>query len=103
MSGRFVLTRSGPARIEARGRIDTANAAEVLREGDRAIEAPVVVDLAALESADSVTLAVLLAWAARSDAQGRVTFAAMPPHLGALARLSGVEGLLGIAGDARAA
>ncbi len=99
MSERFTLAPVAPGRLQARGRIDTANAAQVLRDGGRVIASPVDIDLAGLESADSVTLAVLLAWAAR----GGVTFSSLPPPLRALAHLSGVEALLAAARDARAA
>ncbi len=103
MSERFTLARVAPGRLQARGRIDTANAAAVLREGERVITAADDIDLAGLASADSVTLAVLLAWAARPQVRGGVTFSALPPPLRALAHLSGVEALLENARGARAA
>ena len=101
MSATFALTREAPGRLRASGRIDVGNAASVLREGARNIDASLAsIDLGALESADSVTLAVLLAWAARAQAAGRpIDFSAMPPRLQALARLSGVERMLGVAAN----
>jgi ABC-type transporter Mla MlaB component len=96
MSATFALTREAPGRLRASGRIDVDNAAVALRDGTRAIEgAPASIDIGALESADSVTLAVLLAWAARASLTGHdVGFVGMPPRLRALARLSAVEGML---------
>ena len=94
MTTAFALERIGPGKMRASGRIDTANAAAVLDDGARAIDAPAEIDLSALSSADSVTLAVLLAWGARTAPRGGVRYSALPPHLRALARLSGVEVLL---------
>ena len=96
MSAAFTLAGDVPGHLRASGRIDVGNAASVLREGTRAIEGtPVSIDLGALESADSVTLAVLIAWAARARVAGHgIGFSAMPARLRALARLSGVERML---------
>ncbi len=81
------------------GVIDTENAAIALQQADRLLGAAgrSVVDLSRLGSTDSVTLAVLLAWAARLNRAGQaVQFSGMPEHLRALARLSEVEALLGL-------
>lgn len=90
------MTRESAGSLRASGRIDVDNAATALHEGTAAIGGvPARIDLAALESADSVTLAVLIAWAARARAAGQaVGYTAMPPRLQALARLSGVESML---------
>ncbi|HEX6834348.1 MAG TPA: STAS domain-containing protein [Rudaea sp.] len=82
------------------GVISFANAASALaglpptaRDGS-----PVTVDLKALENADSATLAVLIAWAARMrEARTPMRFSNAPQGLRNLARLCDVEGLLGLA------
>ena len=97
MTARFTITRATPGRLHARGRIDVGNAATVLDHcRDLAPGGVTTVDLGALDSADSVTLAVLLAWAARvSESGGRLDFVAVPARLRALAHLSDAEPLLG--------
>jgi ABC-type transporter Mla MlaB component len=88
------------------GRIDVDNAATALARGADlfAVGKSLSVDLSALESADSVTLAVLLAWAARARrAGGMLSFEAASSHLRSIAHLSDADGLLGFDGgtDAR--
>jgi anti-anti-sigma regulatory factor len=87
------------------GRIDVDNASTALSRGAGlfATGKPVTVDLSALESADSVTLAVLLAWAVRAcRAGGRLSFEGVSSHLRSIAHLSDAEGLLGFDSDAGA-
>ena len=99
MTAGFTLTRESPSLLRASGRIDVANAARALERCRASVEShgAAAVDLAALESADSVTLAVLLAWAARvSETGGRLGFVAMSPRLRALAHLSDIESLPGL-------
>lgn len=78
------------------GRIDVDNATDALARGRAGLAGMRRrVDLSALESADSVTLAVLLAWAAPASLRGApVTFAGMSSRLQALAHLSDVGLLL---------
>lgn len=86
--------------VRVAGTIDVGNAPRVLREGDAAIAAAKqpVVDVSTLASADSVTLAVLVAWSAHAAKAGRpLAFRGLPERLRALAHLSDAEGLLGLA------
>ncbi|MEO8011511.1 MAG: STAS domain-containing protein [Dokdonella sp.] len=80
------------------GRINVDNASDALARGREFLSgAQRRVDLSALESADSVTLSVLLAWAAPSSRRGEaVEFAGMPSRLQALAHLSDADQLLRI-------
>lgn len=58
--------------------------------------APAAVDLSAVESADSSALALLLEWQALARRQGRrLEFRSPPESLRVIARLTGVDGLLG--------
>ena len=98
MSG-LRVQREDDGCVHVCGVIDTGNAAAALQQADRlaGVDGRLVVDLSRLASTDSVTLAVLLAWAARLTRAGQaVQFTGMPEHLRALARLSEVEGLLGL-------
>jgi ABC-type transporter Mla MlaB component len=59
--------------------------------------APGNVDLSALVDADSATLAVLIAWAAQVRQRGgSLSYLNAPQALRNLARLSDVDGLLGL-------
>ncbi|HOX70502.1 MAG: STAS domain-containing protein [Dokdonella sp.] len=85
------------------GRIDVTNAGQALADGAKfSIAATrIEIDLQDLESADSVTLAVLLAWASAARRKGgELVYRGIPARLRAIAHLSGAESLLGI--DARA-
>jgi ABC-type transporter Mla MlaB component len=56
------------------------------------------IDLAALDNADSATLAVLIAWSAQALARGaQLRYLHAPQGLRNLAKLADVEGLLGLA------
>ncbi|MEO7431522.1 MAG: STAS domain-containing protein [Dokdonella sp.] len=56
------------------------------------------VDVAGVEAVDSATLAVLLAWAARAQTDGkRIRYTGVPVGLRALAHLCDAEPMLGIA------
>lgn len=53
-------------------------------------------DLGGVKAADSSALALMLAWQRRAQAQGRsLKFLNVPANVDALARLYGVDGLLG--------
>ncbi|MEP6881729.1 MAG: STAS domain-containing protein [Dokdonella sp.] len=94
------LTIESISNIEARvaGRIDVDNAAQVLSRGAAMFAGQrMTVDVVGLQSADSVTLAVLLAWVERAQNSGGVLiFKGISSRLRAIAHLSDVEPLLGI-------
>lgn len=92
------LDAAGNGRVA--GRIDVTNAARVLADGARFSKAGtrIEIDLKDLESADSVTLAVLLAWAAAARRNGGdIVYRRIPQRLLAIAHLGDAEPLLGIA------
>ena len=96
----FRLEPNVQGTLSLRGAISYENAAEVLR----ATPQPIIdkggsadIDLSALQAADSATLAVLIAWAARSRTHGtQVHYRHAPQSLLNLARLSDVATLLGL-------
>jgi phospholipid transport system transporter-binding protein len=73
------------------------NARAALEQGCAALAAgETVFDLGGVKAADSTALALMLAWQRRAHSQGRaVQFINVPANVDALARLYGVEGLLG--------
>lgn len=74
-------------------RITFDNAAAALRN----LPATDSVDLSKLVDVDSATLAVLIAWSAQSRTRGgTLRYLDAPPALRNLARLSDVDGLLGL-------
>lgn len=91
---------SGEGRISGRINVDNAAAAlsrgtDLFAQGQRA-----QADISALQSADSITLAVLLAWAVRArKSGGELTFSGASPRLRAIAHLGDAELLLGFAAD----
>jgi ABC-type transporter Mla MlaB component len=98
VSEALAISRLSAERVQVSGRIDVRNAADALgRRREIAVSGTQVeVDLAQLESADSVTLSVLLAWAAHAAQQsGNIVFTQIPPRLRAIAHLSKAEALLG--------
>lgn len=91
--GGFVATTE---RWTFAGSLTFADAAAVF-EASRALALPGtgIVDLAGLEQADSVALAVMLALKRRAAIEGvRLEFASTPPGIHALAHVYGVEELL---------
>lgn len=98
MSARLAISRASATRVDVSGGIDVRNAAEALARSREIANSGVhtEVNLSALETADSVTLSVLLAWAARTAQQGgHLVFTKIPPRLVAIAQLSKAEALLG--------
>jgi len=80
--------------LRASGAITFANAAEALAKMPET-RGPVDVDLSGMVNADSATLAVLVAWAARASKRGApLRFKNAPASLHNLARLSDLDGLL---------
>jgi phospholipid transport system transporter-binding protein len=73
------------------------NAQAALEQGCAALGAgETVFDLGGVRAADSSALALMLAWQRRAQAQGRkLTFVNVPANVDALARLYGVDGLIG--------
>lgn len=68
-----------------------------LEQGVAALAAgETVFDLGGVKSADSSAVALMLAWQRRAQAQGRsLKFINVPGNVDAMAKLYGVEGLLG--------
>jgi phospholipid transport system transporter-binding protein len=91
-----MIVREG-ARMVLSGPVTLANVAAVLEEGRRHLEDGVEsVDLAGVTEMDSALLALLLAW--MREAKGRersLTLANPPQALSTIARLYGVDTLLG--------
>jgi phospholipid transport system transporter-binding protein len=88
------------------GTADMASASALLECGLAAFrgQPQVQVDLSGVTAADGAGLAVLLAWVERARAGGQqLDFAGLPPQLTALARVCGVEAMLGAAAAAPAA
>ena len=86
--------------LRVTGAITFSNAARALMQAPQMprAEGLVNVDLAALENADSATLAVLIAWSARARAGGgTMRYVRAPQGLLNLARLCEVDTLLGLA------
>ena len=82
------------------GEITYANAARALAHSPQPPRAgsPLNIDLAALQNADSATLAVLIAWSAQARAHGAaLRYLRAPQGLRNLAHLCDVDGLLGFA------
>jgi len=87
------------------GTADMTSARALLERGLAAFhgQTRVAVDLSGVTAADGAGLAVLLAWVERARAAGQVlSFAGLPPQLAALARVCGVEAMLGAAAAAPA-
>jgi phospholipid transport system transporter-binding protein len=73
------------------------NAEAALEQGCAALAAgETVFDLGGVQAVDSSGLALMLAWQRRAQTQGRkLTFINVPANVDALARLYGVDGLIG--------
>lgn len=73
------------------------NAQAALEQGCAAVAAgETVFDLGGVKAADSSALSLMLAWQRRARAQGRaLKFVNVPANVDALAKLYGVEELLG--------
>lgn len=86
--------------LRLRGAISFVNAAQAFAAPPQALKsgAGLDLDLAALESADSATLAVLIAWSAAARKRGTaLRYLRAPQGLRNLAKLADVESLLGFA------
>ena len=73
------------------------NAQAAMEQGCAALAAgETVFDLGGIQAADSSALALMLAWQRRAQAHGRkLSFVNVPANVDALARLYGVDGLIG--------
>jgi phospholipid transport system transporter-binding protein len=103
VSTSLTIEMATPSTGRIEGSIDVDNAATALSRGADLFAAGKVIsaDLSGLQSADSVTLAVLLAWAARARRAGGVlSFAGASSRLRSIAHLSDAEDLLGFGGSA---
>ncbi len=93
----FRIERAGPGRLAASGELGFATAAAALSAGLDLIGAGEswTVDLTGITAGDSAGLAVLVEWLSAARARGAsVTYAAVPPQILAIARISDLEGLL---------
>lgn len=96
----FSLESDTMGTLRVAGAISFANAARAMGQAPQLVRnsRPLDLDLAALENADSATLAVLIAWSAQARRQGAaLRYLRAPQGLRNLARLCDVEGLLGLA------
>jgi phospholipid transport system transporter-binding protein len=91
-----MIVREG-ASMTLSGPVTLANVAAVLEEGRRHLEDGVEsVDLAGVTEMDSALLALLLAWMREAKSRERSLTLANPPQaLSTIARLYGVDTLLG--------
>ena len=91
-----MIRREG-RRLVVSGPVTLANVAAVLEEGRRHLEDGVEsVDLAGVTEMDSALLALLLAWMREAKSRSRSLTLANPPQaLSTIARLYGVDTLLG--------
>lgn len=89
-----MIRREG-ARMALSGPVTLANVEEVLEEGRRHLQDGVErIDLSGVTEMDSALLALLLAWLREAKGRGLV-LENQPPALRTIARLYGVESLLG--------
>jgi len=96
----FSLESDTMGTLRLSGAISYANAAHAMMQAPHAARrgGALDVDLAALENADSATLAVLIAWSAAARRKGAtLRYRRAPQGLRNLARLCEVDALLGFA------
>jgi len=93
----FHIEVAGPGRLAATGELDFATATTALESGLALIgSGPAwTIDLAGVTAGDSAGLAVLVEWLSAARAGGvRVGYVSVPAQILAVARISGLEGLL---------
>lgn len=84
--------------LAVRGAMVMANARALLAAGCAGIAADSVVDLSAVEEADSSALAVMLGWLRHAQAANqRLSFVGVPAGVRSLAELYGISDLLPLA------
>ena len=103
MSTDLTIEATSSADVSVRGNIDVGNASNALTRGAALFKGKrTTADVSQLQSADSVTLAVLLAWVERAQNSGGVLrYKGVSARLRSIAQLGDVVPLLGI--DAPAA
>jgi phospholipid transport system transporter-binding protein len=91
-----------PAVFSPQGPLTMHGAAAVLEEGRRLAKAgPLVIDMGAVEAADSAALALLLDWLRSGREAGqRVVLRKLPPGLASLAAVYDIDALLPLEPDA---
>jgi phospholipid transport system transporter-binding protein len=95
----YELESDAAGTLRLRGAISFANAAQAFAAPPRELKsgATLDVDLAAVESVDSATLAVLIAWSAAARQRGTTLhYLHAPQGLRNLAKLADVERLLSL-------
>ena len=93
----FHIEVTGPGRLAATGELDFATATTALESGLALIASGPAwtIDLAGVTAGDSAGLAVLVEWLSAARAGGvRVGYVSVPAQILAVARISGLEGLL---------
>jgi phospholipid transport system transporter-binding protein len=93
----FSIEDAGPGRLLARGELGFTTAAQALADGLALMESGQAwtVDLAGVTAGDSAGLAVLVEWLSAARARGAtLSYAAVPPQILAVARISDLEDLL---------
>jgi len=98
------LRADGSGRVVLTGPVTFATVGDLLRASQRLFvdQKSVTVDLGSVTSVDSAGLALLLEWLRTARSAGHaVTYTRLPDKLVAIAKLSGVEGIIA-AGSAAA-
>jgi phospholipid transport system transporter-binding protein len=93
----FHIEVAGPGRLAASGELGFATATAALESGLALIASGPAwtIDLAGVTAGDSAGLAVLVEWLSAARAGGvRLGYVAVPEQILAIARISGLEGLL---------
>jgi anti-anti-sigma factor len=99
VSANLQITRGTDSVVTFDGRIDATNAETVLGKVGALVEPnkPLQLDVSALQSANSVTVSVLLALAAQAERRGgKIACINAPDRLRAAAHLCKAEALLGM-------
>ncbi len=104
MSTELTIEATSSAEVSVRGRIDVCNATKALSRGAALFAGKrTTADVSDLQSADSVTLAVLLAWVEHAQNSGGVLrYQGVSERLRSIAQLGDVVPLLGIEAPAAA-
>ena len=88
------VRRDGAALLLS-GTLDRNAATTLWSQASAAVDGARVLDVTAVDAVDSAGLALLLEWIRQARTDGRaMSFTALPDKLLAIARLSGVDGLL---------
>ena len=96
------FSSTGPGRFSVSGPMTFETVTSLLQQGAAAFgqSGPIEIDLAQVGESDSAGLALLIEWKRLArEKHSSITFAGMPPQLMALARISEVDELLGVASE----